>query len=160
MRASSAAEALASTDSTVMPAPTSAGVLGMALMHTTPAPRPRCKSARVIPAASETTMVPGLTSPEIKASNGATSSGLTTMRMTSASAAAAAGSRTGTRYFALISAARAACFSLMTISLAAVPLASSPAINVSPITPAPKMAITGRRLRLLLDQSRVEYEDL
>ncbi len=124
-----------------IPSPTSAGVLGIALTTATPAGSAASIVSIVMPAASETTVASGRTDPAISSSSASTSCGLTTMSTTSASVTASALPVTVTPYASRSSAARSSRFSEITRSAAAWPDLRIAASRVSPITPAPRIAI-------------------
>src|SRR6478735_1445576 len=124
-----------------IPWSTSAGVLGMTRMTDVPSGSRDSRNSVVMPAASEMTALPGATWSWISSSSAAMSCGLTHSTSVSATSAASALASTRTPWRS----ARALTFSgvrpVTTRSPGVRPERMRPETRVSPMTPAPKMAV-------------------
>ena len=124
-----------------MPSSTRAGVLGITRTTATPSGTRDSMNAVVMPAASETTSWPGRSTPAISSSRSPMSCGFTTSARVSALVAASTLETTATPYRSSSSAARSARFSPTSSWSTRRPARTSPESRVSPITPAPRIAV-------------------
>src|SRR6478672_1608148 len=123
-----------------MPWSTSAGVLGMTRTTATPAGSRASSHAVGMPAARLTTRLPGESWSLISSTSRAMSCGLTTSTHVSAARAASTLDRARTPYRSTRSAARSGRRAVTTRSSTLRPERTSPDSNVSPMTPAPRIA--------------------
>ena len=139
-----------------MPSSTRAGVLGITRTTATPSGTRDSMNAVVMPAASETSSWPARSEGPISSSRSAMSWGLTTIATVSALEAASTLPTTATPYRSSSSRARSGRFSPTRSWSTRRPARTSPESRVSPMTPAPRMAVCFIGGSLLGDQRSQE----
>ncbi len=124
-----------------IPSSTRAGVFGMTRTTATPSGTRDSMNAVVMPAARLTTSWPGRRCGAISSSSAPMSCGLTTRARVSAFCAASTLPTTATPYRSSSSRARASRFSPTSRLSTRRPARTRPESSVSPMTPAPRMAV-------------------
>src|SRR6478735_2823321 len=124
-----------------MPWSTSAGVFGMTRMTEVPSGSRDSRYSVVIPAASDTTVLPGTTWSWISSSRAAMSCGLTQSTRVSATSAASALAMTRTPWRSASALTLSGVRPVTTRSPGVRPERIRPETRVSPMTPAPKIAV-------------------
>src|SRR6476619_5609532 len=124
-----------------MPWSTRAGVLGMTRMTDVPAGSRDSRYSVVMPAASDTTVLPGATWSRISSRSAAMSCGLTHSTRVSATSAASALAMTRTPWRSASALTLSGVRPVTTRSSGVRPERMRPETRVSPMTPAPKIAV-------------------